>query len=426
LYSVNQPVVSYDDNEIGWPFKDGSSIWDLCTGMVGQIFFTLPVLKLTSDEYDQAWSLKTIVQDNMPEFDPLMPPDYDGVPMQANETSVIEKYVRQLLQDAYSNSPLYWHYAMRYVPSDSLVCLDDYSRNVAPANSKIQIQSLQINSTSIGPSILAMLSNVDLLGYAAFPLGDNGCYCGWTNPQKSGWCTPPNSTKLCELAGMAHNCTYIPMSTDERKIVLAAEDAWDNSWACPESDFSDAWGFIPQNSVNFWLQHPPPSYMTAEISELLSNGRVGIRAGSLTGMLRAGRAAGINPTMRVHKIRSAETGDTLAMKNCVKSVLKNINVRDLTVQVVDDLFPVSQGKFGSASNLTKCVCLTSKPTKGETKCVCVPHHRNKRAHACSLLPEIQRGTCQISNCQNAGYHWSEFCGERKFLLHLEEKVLSAA
>jgi hypothetical protein len=38
LYSSQHPIVNYSAAEAGYPFAHNKSIWDMCTGMVSQVF----------------------------------------------------------------------------------------------------------------------------------------------------------------------------------------------------------------------------------------------------------------------------------------------------------------------------------------------------------------------------------------------------
>eukprot|EP00961_Rhodomonas_salina_P034642 466423-Rhodomonas_salina.1 len=50
----------------------------------------------------------------MGEFDPYLGDD--------NDQLAVQKWMDGLLKEAWENSPMYMHYAMRYVPSMSMVC----------------------------------------------------------------------------------------------------------------------------------------------------------------------------------------------------------------------------------------------------------------------------------------------------------------
>lgn len=172
VFDTTVPLVHYSNADVMHPFKSDKSVWDLCTGMVGQVVFTQPLQSWSEGaEYDDAWTLSRIAARVVPEYDPTMPADFDGSPLQSEHVSMLEKYVSEMLKDALAKSPLYWHYAMRYVPSDSLVCLGNYSSNFAAPGRKISVVSEKLSQTS---KISNKLRDVDMLGYAAFPLGMEG------------------------------------------------------------------------------------------------------------------------------------------------------------------------------------------------------------------------------------------------------------
>jgi len=100
MYDTTQPVKAYDATEIGYPFR--STVWAQCHGLLHQIHFTMPV---------RAGTITTIGNEYIP----------SGKSQTMNMTYK-EDFIRQLVQDAYRQSPLYWHYHARHRPSQSQVC----------------------------------------------------------------------------------------------------------------------------------------------------------------------------------------------------------------------------------------------------------------------------------------------------------------
>jgi hypothetical protein len=154
--------------KVNWPFRYDQSVWDLCTGLVSQVIFNMPVIRDTSAPFVEYWSLPDVVRQILPEYDPVMNSDFDKVPITADHTSMLEKYVSQLLADSFEQSSLYWHYAMRYVPSDSLACLGDYSSQRAPAGTKVVVGNTFINNDALKNSLSTQYLNI--------------CFCIYVTP----------------------------------------------------------------------------------------------------------------------------------------------------------------------------------------------------------------------------------------------------
>lgn len=75
--------------------------------------------------------------------------------------------------------------------------------------------------------------------------------------------------------------------------------AGDGSWDCPEMDFSDAWGIVPDDtgdssktpSSDEWLETKSDEDLNVRVAKLIFSGRGGHRIGSamhLAGQVRPG------------------------------------------------------------------------------------------------------------------------------------------
>jgi hypothetical protein len=123
LYDSQRAVVNYSAGETAYPFIRGTSIWDMCTGMVSQVMFTMPMTPIQIDEH-QSWTVSSVLglRTDALKFDPALETDFGGIPpTELSGLSMLERYVNKLLQDSFTDSPTFWHYAMRHVPSDSQV-----------------------------------------------------------------------------------------------------------------------------------------------------------------------------------------------------------------------------------------------------------------------------------------------------------------
>jgi hypothetical protein len=125
LYDSQRPVVNYSAAEAGYPFIRDTSIWDMCTGMVSQVMFTMPMSSIKIDDH-LAWTVSTVLglRTDALKFDPTLETDFGSMPpTELHGLSMLERYVNKLLEDAFSHSPTFWHYAVRHVPSNSQVCI---------------------------------------------------------------------------------------------------------------------------------------------------------------------------------------------------------------------------------------------------------------------------------------------------------------
>lgn len=162
-----------------------------------QVMFTMPLHPLTiHDEDGQAshemWTVASVLALRTPalQFDPTHPADFDGAD-DVNGLSMLERYVDKLLGLSFAESSLFWHYAMRHVPSESLACAKEEPVQ-ALRNKKINFFNDPFpNEIPDLPNVSAAVPPVPMHGYAAFSIGaaSSTCFCGW---EKNGaTCTIP-------------------------------------------------------------------------------------------------------------------------------------------------------------------------------------------------------------------------------------------
>jgi len=222
-----------------------------------------------------------------------------------------EDFIRQLVQDAYRQSPLYWHYHARHKPSQSQVCARTEGRSFVSTNT----------------------TSILLHGYSSMTLGGLGvdCYCGWWFNRTH--CQVP--TAVCdrlvlligssELQASCGSGGFLePLMIEEvMPQLIALEGGW-KGWPCPAMHVSDHWGLIPDQTT--WLKGVPD---TAGIMDrILRNGTSGLRVGSLDWFL-ASQINFINPSVRREPIETQQCD--LAPP------------QSLVDHFIDDLFPAAQG-----------------------------------------------------------------------------------
>jgi hypothetical protein len=117
LFRTDVAAKGYDASEVNSPMLR-TALWEQCHGFVSQIFFTIPM-------QGGQWTPKGFDANNIP-------PGTDGLRM----------LVRDAVNSAYSTSPLYRHYNVSYVPSDSRMCRPLKASNVSnPRTGYVKVSS---------------------------------------------------------------------------------------------------------------------------------------------------------------------------------------------------------------------------------------------------------------------------------------------
>jgi hypothetical protein len=290
LHDSTSPVKAYDASEIGYPFR--TTVWAQCHGLLHQIHFTMPV---------RGGTITTLGA----------PYDPAGVSQTVNMTYK-EDFIRQLVQDAYRQSPLFWHYHARHRPSQSQVCARTEGRWPNTTNQSFFLWH----------------------GYGALTLGGAGvdCYCGWWFNRTH--CQVPSAVcaRLVLLLGtpeLQAACAgggLMPpsMIEDAMPRLVALEGGW-KGWPCPAMQVSDHWGLLPDQTA--WLKGGAPN-ATGVMDRILRDGPSGLRVGSLDWFL-ASQTGFLNPSMRREPIASQQC-DLQPPASLVD-------------HFVDELFPAAQG-----------------------------------------------------------------------------------
>lgn len=313
--------------------------------------FTMPMHPVTikdiSGENYEMWTTASALSLREPSlaFDFTLPKNFDGTEDDGRGLSMLERYVDKLLQLSFSESSLFWHYALRHVPSDSLACVRAGKTKTPPENSKVTF----VNDAGIDeiPDISADLGDLafPMHGYAAWPIGDvnKTCFCGWKMTGGGTTCTVP--TPICTGMGLA-SCTYTHGSADGwaiiNDILLQWPDKGNETWECPDTDLSDAWGIFPDDEGDKWLNANSGS-TTVKVAKLIASGRAGLRIGNAKVLRDKARVEGINPLGRIHKTVSDDHQADIALHNCAATIASKFDAASVAKQVTDDLFPVAQG-----------------------------------------------------------------------------------
>lgn len=194
------------------------------------------------------WTAASVLSLRTPklEFDPALPKDFDG-DQSAKDSglSMLERYVAKLLDASFVDSSLFWHYAMRHVPSPSLTCAKDYaSTNYKPPGTYMQFYNdagipFDANNSDVMSSIPG--NTMRMHGYGAFPLGGaaSACFCGWDRTGADSCQIPAEVCSALQLP----SCQYRMGTQAEEDALTSILNAWEarastssTPWSCPELD----------------------------------------------------------------------------------------------------------------------------------------------------------------------------------------------
>jgi len=251
LFRNDKPVVGYDSAEVNSPMLT-TGLWHQCHGLLSQIFFTIPMQNTSSGQW---WPRES-------------PPDgrVDGL-------DGLSAFVRSAVREAYTHSPLFRHYNVSYVPSDSRLCRPSQSERKSslfvanPPRRAVRISSFSVSGVEVMNT--SGWRPFPAYGVDAFPL--HGCFCGWDGDGVT--CTPPpvvcgTLPSLCpSFSGASSAAVDLIMS------------AWSPQWPCPALSISDHAGLMASNETDAWLSGADRDF-TVLGSDLLRRGRSGLRVGN--------------------------------------------------------------------------------------------------------------------------------------------------
>lgn len=345
--------MTHSSTEAGFPFKFGGTLWDACAGLVSQVMFSIPMREIRLDQdasegvHAAMWTISSVqeLRDLGIPFDPALDvrfedPDSDG-DTNPGGGGMLERYVSRLLRGAYESSPLFWHHALRHVPSPSLACRGQ-ARQAQPARRHLEFKDPNgLVADGMGP-----LPPVPIHGYASFPVGGFGvdCFCGWPQDAASRCVIPADACSALVTLRLITACEYDPGNQSQavhtESLLLRS---WNASWECPEMSLSDAWGVVPSSPValSHWLLGQTSANISSDVTELLIRGRAGLRVGNIRSLARGAAGEQINPTSRRHPARSPD-GKSSASLRCRDEFLGSFDAASVARRMVDDLFPASQ------------------------------------------------------------------------------------
>lgn len=374
LYTSYRPIMNYTAQEAGHPFRFGRSLWSMCTGLVSQVMFTMPLAPTLVQEAEQGegqwmWTAAGAFASSGggpgPPFDPIVEHDKGA----QEGLSALEAHVRDLLKPSFLRTSTFWHYVMRHVPSDSLVC----AKNVAsgPGGGTIRY----VNADPVFPLLNASrIPPIKLKGYAHGALGEAGasCFCGWAPSKVAGQCTVPS--EVCDalpealrlaLVQADDTCAYQHGSQLAEGTLLPeilrlwATGGGEQGWPCPSMELSDGWGLMSNLQANNWILWDGKSSSTLNIrvASLAHSGRAGVMLGNIDTLEAQAAREGLWPSNREHPLLAAEVpgaaesdrrAEAASLRVCASHILSTFDPASLVRDVVDDLFPAAQAVHESA------------------------------------------------------------------------------
>jgi hypothetical protein len=311
-YRTDKPVVKYDSSEARSPLIT-TALWHQCHGILSQIFFTIPMSQ----------GVGTWLPRNIPT---------EGI----GGIESLDSFIQAAVREMFTTSPLYRHYNVSYVPSESRMCqkTSNVNQNTASWNTQIKL-----NSYSVSQTVLLNASGFPSQtahGPNAFPM--YGCICGWQI--SSGKCYPPQN--VC--ASIPALCPF-PVESISAMDLLKAH--WSPTWECQSTVLSDQWGVLDANEMDDWLTGTKRDY-TIQGYDLLKRGRAGLRVANFKNLTKQADMMSPFETRTIQPWQAS-------LPNCISDFQSPLpdSVSQLK-SMTRRLFPVSQGVFESG---TTAYCL---------------------------------------------------------------------
>ena len=387
LFEPHEPIVSYDNSE-GFNSNNGSSLkhsmWGICTSLLAQPYMTVPLVKYEtdgsgSDNTIPAWMPKFIREESLGEFDP--------VPERVED---LNAWINGLLHDAWTHSPMYSHYAARYMPSLSMVCDAAISNLEYPDPDDESVAKQEVEFTR---DTVIMFDDTEtrvhtqddpptripMRGYNWYPIGavSRMCPCAETrSTERATVCTFSNTTCEGILRQVPETMTEEGLVADKIAQPATRVSCLDNGglfhqnlipvvltelWTygetldCPELRLSDVWGFFPYNSEGRnanenWVLRQDGQFISKkhmfDSSDLLAYRRSGITPSNLKHVkdeIHRGTVLSHHARKTPLTRSSIRTPSQRICKNPLDDTLHPpLDENSLINDFIDYLFPVAQ------------------------------------------------------------------------------------
>ena len=310
LYRADRPVIQYDATEARAPLVSG--LWHQCHGLLSQIFFTIPMQNVGGQ-----WTPRNL------------PTELGGV-------QGLNSFIASAVQEAFMHSPLYRHYNVSYVPSDSRMCMSNRARAGQP-------RALNVTSyMALATSLLNTGGWPTLPSYGTDAFQVGGCFCGWEGNATD--CQPP-----------APVCQALPSLCPSFSVFASLQllrHNWVSTWPCPALQLSDHSGAMDSGEMNDWLAGVPRGYSISG-DNLLRRGRGGLRVGNFVGLANWSKS---QPLISPALPRVVEPHEA-ALPYCAADYDAAPDLLDPEAELrsfVANLFPVAQGVY-EQSTIAYCL-----------------------------------------------------------------------
>jgi hypothetical protein len=359
LFHTSKPVVEYSEKtELNEPLTHGVSMKEMCAGLLGQVYFTLPLTRNAGGQWVPT-TLKSM--------------DAYYSPYTASSTpniTALEDFMLKVSREAFYSSPYYRHYAMRHLASNSTAC-PSFAATVQQEQAAPQKSyTVQPFGTSSGwmPSLHLQNFSIPHKGFMSNLLGSAStatCFCGFAKAQID------NRTSMCQLpANIVRDIqvfadTLLPptpdffylrdkiirdqqgqfsLKTENHRVQRTLSKIWlAGMWECPElTQISDHWGIV--RDANAWISNK--SNYTLDAGDFFERGYGGLRIGTMEHVQREVQRK-LNPSLRVGMQNPSDGGPITGHTRCAMDE-PSMRPESLADKFVDDLFPAAQGVFGSA------------------------------------------------------------------------------
>lgn len=324
-------VLRYDETEVESPLD--VSIWSLCTGLLGQVYFSVPM----RENSNGTWTLKSILDSTV--FDPMKDT------ATGSYLNAIERAISQWTEEAYFHSPFYWHYQMQYVPSDSNIC--EKQQGATKLDGGLDIQDTTVASTNMWDLITRTSRsaffhlhhfNQSLIGSVR-----DECFCGW---RQDASCYIPSPVCVAQDWSLIdatindicqnHQGRY---TTDTETVIRVLSANWVDSWNCKHMIPGSLWGLIDDEEA--WMRGEDKKYYV-NLQDILTKGKSGVRAGNLL-ELKQNWFRQVSPGHRIDPLVHPTENITVAQRTCASDLDSLLDSHEYLDRWHNEFFPAAQG-----------------------------------------------------------------------------------
>jgi hypothetical protein len=388
LFHTNKPVIEYSEKtELNEPLATGVSMKEMCAGLLGQVYFTLPLARNEAGQW---------VPSTLKSMDAFYSPYASSA---TPNISALEDFMLKVSREAFYNSPYYRHHAMRHLASNSTACPSyatilqkTHEQQKAGWNASENAYAIIASgipasgipaSSSAAERMQEWLPNFENVtlerkGFMSHLLGaasTSTCFCGFQKQvdgisNKSLCVIPENIVRDIQVFGRVSlpstlDFAYLQdriirdqggiydLLTENHRVQRTLSKIWlPEIWECPElSHVSDHWGFVAD--TDSWISGNESTSLNAW--DFLEKGHGGLRVGTMQHVKRQ-VAMNLHPGLRIGVQNPSDGGPITGHTRCAADE-PHMRPESLADQFIDDLFPAAQGVRESAP-ISHCLRFT--------------------------------------------------------------------